>query len=58
MRQILVNHAKQHRATKRGGGNRVALKEGAAVVEQGEVDLIALDEALGSVHRRAPPCTG
>ena len=30
MRQILVNHAKHHRAAKRGGGNKVALEEAAA----------------------------
>jgi DNA-directed RNA polymerase specialized sigma24 family protein len=54
MRQILVNHAKQHRATKRGRGNKVALKEGAAVVEQGGVDLIALDEALDKLAQLDP----
>src|SRR5262249_29184311 len=30
MRQILVNHAKRHRAAKRGAGNKVALDEAAA----------------------------
>jgi RNA polymerase sigma factor (TIGR02999 family) len=46
MRQILVNHAERHRAAKRGGGNKVALDEGAAVVQQRGVDMIALDDAL------------
>jgi RNA polymerase sigma factor (TIGR02999 family) len=46
MRQILVNHAKHHRAAKRGGGNRVALDEGGAVVQQRCVDLVALESAL------------
>jgi|SRR5450759_4200478 RNA polymerase sigma-70 factor (ECF subfamily) len=54
MRQILVNHARHHGAAKRGGGNRVALEEGAAVVEQGEVDLIALDEALDKLAQLDP----
>jgi RNA polymerase sigma factor (TIGR02999 family) len=46
MRQVLVNHARAHRAAKRGGGNKVALAPDAAVVEEREVDLVALDEAL------------
>jgi RNA polymerase sigma factor (TIGR02999 family) len=46
MRQILVNHAKRHRAAKRGGGNRVTLEEAAGVVLQREANLIALDGAL------------
>jgi RNA polymerase sigma factor (TIGR02999 family) len=46
MRQILVDHARQHRAAKRGGGNKVALDEAAAVGEQRGLDLIALDQAL------------
>ena len=46
MRQILVNHAKHHRAAKRGGGNKVALEEAeaAGAVQQRSVDFIALDE--------------
>jgi RNA polymerase sigma factor (TIGR02999 family) len=54
MRQILVNHAKQHRAAKRGGGNKVELEEGAAVVQQHGVDLIALDEALDKLAQLDP----
>jgi RNA polymerase sigma factor (TIGR02999 family) len=46
MRQILVNHSKRHRAAKRGGGNKVAMEEGAGLVQQRDVDLIALDQAL------------
>src|SRR4051812_33501876 len=46
MRQILVDHARQHRTAKRGGGNKVALKEDAATTQPREVDLIALDQAL------------
>src|SRR5205807_3707332 len=35
MRQILVNHAKHHRAAKRGGGNKVELDENnAGAVQQ------------------------
>jgi len=54
MRQILVNHAKHHRAAKRGGGNKVALNEGAAVVQQRGVDLIALDQALDKLAQLDP----
>ena len=54
MRQILVNHAKHHRAAKRGGGNKVALDEGAAVVQPRGVDLIALDGALDKLAQLDP----
>jgi RNA polymerase sigma factor (TIGR02999 family) len=46
MRQILVDHARQHQALKRGGGNKVELVEDAAHMQPRGVDLIALDEAL------------
>ena len=55
MRQILVNHAKRHRRIKRGGGNKVSLEEAASVLEQPQVDLLALHEALeklASLDRR------
>jgi RNA polymerase sigma factor (TIGR02999 family) len=55
MRQILVNHARERRAVKRGGGgNRVALQDDAAKVEPREVDLLALDEALDELARLDP----
>ena len=54
MRQILVNHAKQHRAAKRGGGNKATLVEGAAVVQERGVDLVALDEALDKLAQLDP----
>lgn len=47
MRHILIDHARAHNATKRGGGEvKVSLKEDMAATEQREVDLIALDAAL------------
>jgi RNA polymerase sigma factor (TIGR02999 family) len=46
MRQILVNHARDRRAAKRGGGANVALEDDSASVQPRDVDLIALDEAL------------
>jgi RNA polymerase sigma factor (TIGR02999 family) len=55
MRQILVNHARDHRAAKRGGGNKVALEEGVAgVVPERGVDLVALDEALDKLAEIDP----
>lgn len=47
MRQILVNHALSHNTAKRGGGARkVSLDEAASLVQEHDVDLVALDEAL------------
>ncbi len=54
MRQILVHHARKHRAAKRGGGNKVELDEAAAVVSQRGVDLIALDEAMDKLAELDP----
>jgi len=46
MRRILVDHARSHGASKRGGGHRLALEEAHARSEPRDVDLIALDHAL------------
>ena len=47
MRRILVDHARERRSLKRGGGAvRVTLDEVAAVTEQRAAELLALDEAL------------
>lgn len=54
MRQILVDHARRHRAAKRGSGNKVALEAAAGVILQQHVDLVALDEALGDLARLDP----
>ena len=55
MRQILVDHAKRHRALKRGGGNKVALGEASgALQQQPQVDLVALNEALEKLAQVDP----
>ena len=55
MRQILIDHARRHRAAKRGGGNKVSLDEAAgAVQQQRPVDLIALNEALEKLAKLDP----
>ena len=48
MRQILIDHARKHRADKRGGENENLQLEESIVIIAGEksMDLIALDEAL------------
>jgi RNA polymerase sigma-70 factor (ECF subfamily) len=51
MRRILVNHAKAHRALKRGGDlARLALDEALTEAQERSGDLIALDEALGELE--------
>jgi RNA polymerase sigma factor (TIGR02999 family) len=54
IRQILVDHARHHRAAKRGGGNKVAIDEAAGVAQREEVDLVALDQALEDLARLDP----
>ena len=46
MRQILVDHARARLAKKRDGGHRVTLAEDLAIAEPGEIDVLAVDEAL------------
>ncbi len=48
------NHADRHRAIKRGSGNKVDFDEAAGVVQQLQVDLLALDEALVKLARLNP----
>jgi len=46
MRQILVDHARTRLARKRDGGQRITLAEDVAFTEPGEVDVLAVDDAL------------
>jgi RNA polymerase sigma factor (TIGR02999 family) len=47
MRQILVDHARSHRAEKRGGGVcKVTLEEGLMQAQPTDVDVVMLDDAL------------
>ena len=51
MRRILVDHARQHAASKRGGGEqRVTLDESVALAEQRDVNLLLLDDALNRLE--------
>jgi RNA polymerase sigma factor (TIGR02999 family) len=51
MRQILVDYARRHRATKRGGSVCKVSLEDALVGRQTDVDIIALDDALQALAR-------
>ena len=47
MRRILVDHARRHRASKRGEGvSRVAIDEAKEVAASSEMSILALDHAL------------
>ena len=48
MRRILVDHARQHHAAKRGGSKqqRLSITSAEQLAKQPEVDLLALNEAL------------
>jgi RNA polymerase sigma factor (TIGR02999 family) len=54
MRQILVDHARARFAKKRDGGCRVTLVEDLAVAEPGEIDVLAVDEALSRLAALDP----
>ena len=50
MRQILVDHARSHSASKRGGSVfKLALEEATEEAQQSDVDIVALDDALKSL---------
>jgi len=52
MRRILLNHARDRAAIKRGGGaQRVSLSLAPGTFDQPDVDLIALDEALTELSK-------
>ncbi len=47
MRHILVDHARAHRAGKRGGaGQKVTLTDALGIAQSTDLDLVALDDAL------------
>src|SRR5215472_4747818 len=54
MRQILVNHAEKHRAAKRGGGKKVILEVGTALIGEPQLDLLELDRALNKLAELDP----
>ena len=54
MRQILVDHARNRGAAKRGSGARVEWNDDAAAVGPPDIDFIALDEALTRLSALEP----
>ena len=55
MRRVLVDHARERKAVKRGGTRvRVALEESVASTDARDVDLIALDTALDELAALDP----
>ena len=51
MRRILVNHAEARNSQKRGGGFRVPLDDQLELMENGQLDIQALDLALTRLER-------
>jgi RNA polymerase sigma factor (TIGR02999 family) len=55
MRRILVDHARQRHAAKRGGAlTRLSLDPSVGVPERKELDVVALDEALAALSELDP----
>lgn len=55
MRRILVDHARQHQAEKRGGDfQKISLDENIDVSGVRAADVVALDEALARLHELDP----
>ena len=56
MRRILVDHARQHQAAKRGGTHqqRLSITSAHAIAETPEVDLLAVHEALEELKQFDP----
>ena len=55
MRRILVDHAKQHLASKRGSGTpKISLDEALTVSAEHNVDLVALNDALTTLGEADP----
>jgi RNA polymerase sigma-70 factor, ECF subfamily len=55
MRQILVDHARRHRAAKRGGHrHRIALDDNLLIETARDVDLLTLEDALAKLTKLDP----
>jgi RNA polymerase sigma factor (TIGR02999 family) len=55
MRHVLVDHARQQAAHKRGGGAlKLPLSRASRVVAESEVDLLDLNEALAQLAKESP----
>jgi RNA polymerase sigma factor (TIGR02999 family) len=54
MRRILVDHARRRRATKRGGSDATVVLDETVHSPRGELDLLALDDALHALAKLDP----
>jgi RNA polymerase sigma factor (TIGR02999 family) len=55
MRQILVDYARRHRASKRGSGAcKLTLDDAVALPQRKELDIVALDDALNTLAEIDP----
>ena len=54
IRRVLVDHARHRRRQKRDHGIRVTLDESIVPTRDGDIDLIALDDALARLDAAAP----
>jgi RNA polymerase sigma-70 factor, ECF subfamily len=55
MRHILVDHARRHRAAKRGGDrHRITLDDNLIIESNRDVDLLALEDALNKLTKLDP----
>jgi serine/threonine protein kinase len=54
MRRVLVDHARGHRRSRRGGGLKLPLANADGYAEGEVQDLVALDEALRRLARKHP----
>jgi len=56
MRRILVDHARQHQAVKRGGSNqqRLSITSAEQIAKEQSIDLLALNEALDQLASMDP----
>lgn len=51
MRQLLVDHARRHRAAKRGAGKDLQLDEGFVLSDEQAHEIVVLDDALQDLER-------
>jgi RNA polymerase sigma factor (TIGR02999 family) len=54
MRQILVDYARSHRSAKRGNDCKVTLHDDLGAVQNEDMDVLALDDALRQLAERDP----
>jgi DNA-directed RNA polymerase specialized sigma24 family protein len=54
MRLILVDYARRHRASERGGGGMLTLDDAMALPQGKDVDVVAVDDALNTLAEVDP----